>query len=182
MFGLLTSLYTSPKLPSQRPVIADILMTLVSNSLLLINESCLLLVKSAIYNDPLPRDYRDILAQGILAIFSISGVDNSLRQALLLGLLVEFRKVRCEKREGRVAILARDDMLWYLYNLIEEVVEMTGMVGEIVGLQAQELVWESISAGSMEDEMTSKGSWLAWKVCGLLCGVGAINLDQTSRN
>lgn len=113
----------------------------------------------------------------------MTGVDNSLRQALLLGLLVEFRKVRCEKREGRAAILARDDMLWYLYCLIEEVVEMTGMVGEIVGLQAQELVWESISCSVTEEVTTSKGNWLAWKVCGLLCGVGAIKLDrQTTIN
>ena len=180
IFGLLTSLYTSPKLPSQRPVIADILMILVTNTLALINESSLLLIKSAIYNDPLPKDYRDILAQGILTISSINGIDNSLRQALLLVLFLEFRKVRCEKREGRVAILARDDLLWYLYCLIEEVIEMTGMVGEIVGLQAQELVWESISAGSMEEGTTSKGSWLAWKVCGLLCGVGAIKFDMQS--
>ncbi len=108
----------------------------------------------------------------------MTGGDNILRQAILLGLLLEFREVRCEKREGRVAILARDDMLWYVYCLIEEVVEMTGMVGEIVGLQAQELVWESISAGVREEATTSKGSWLAWKVCGLLCGVGAINLEM----
>lgn len=153
-------------------------MTLVTNTLVLINEVCLLLVKSAIYNDPIPKDYRDILAKGILTVCSMRGVDSCLRQAVLSGLLVEFRKVRCEKREGRVAILARDDMLWYLYCLIEEVVEMTGMVEEIVGLHAQELVWEGISGDTMEVRTTSKGSWLTWKVCGLLCGVGAINLDM----
>ena len=178
IFALLTSVYTSPKLPSQRHIIADILMTFVTNILSLINESCLLLVKSAIYNDPSPKDYREILAQGMLTIFSMTGVDNILRQGILLGLLVEFRKVRCEKRTGKVALLARDDMLWYLYSLIEKVVEMTGMVGEIVGLQAQELVWECISAGVREEGTMSKGSWLAWKVCGLLCGIGAINLDM----
>src|SRR5208282_530524 len=152
IFALLTTLYTYPKLSSQRSIIAEIIMSLVTNTLNIINESCLLAIKSVIYNDPFPRDYRDSLSQGITAICSITGIDGSLRQALLLGLLVEFRSVRCEGRQGRVAILARDDMLWYVCSLIEEVVGVTGIVGEIVGMQARELVWESISAGVEGDE------------------------------
>lgn len=156
-------------------------MELITNALYIVNESCYLSTKCIIYNDPFPKDYRDALCQGVLAVCKITGVDNCLRQALLLGLLVEFKKVRCEIREGRVAILARDDMLWYLCTLIELVINVTGIVGEIVGMQARELVWESISAGaSTENEGITKGNWLAWKVCGLLCGVGAIKLDVES--
>lgn len=182
IFALLATLYTSPKLPSQTSVIAQIILNLITNTFLLINESCTLAMRSAVYNDPFPKDYRIPLSQGIMTICHITKVDTSLRQALLLGLLLEFKKVRSEKREGRVAILAKDDMLWYLYRLIEEVVSVTGIVGEIVGLQARELVWESICATGGEEGMT-KGCWLAWKVCGLLCGVGAIKLDlETSMN
>jgi hypothetical protein len=177
IFALLAIQYIAPKIQSQRSVIGQIIMDLTTNTLAIINESCLLAINAAIYNDPFPKDYRDALSQGILTICSIIKVDSSLRQALLLGLIVEFRRVRRESREGRLAVLARDDMLWYLYTLIEEVVNVTGIVGDIIGVQATGLVWEIISTGIRENEGMTKGNWLAWNVCGLLCGVGAIKLD-----
>lgn len=176
VFALLASLSLSPKLKSHhRVVIAEITIDLVTDCLALINESCLLAVKSAIYNDSYPKDYQNPMSNGILAICSVTPKECPLRQALLLALLIEFRNVRCSTREGRVAVLARDDMLWYLCHLIEEVVEQTGLIGEIVTQQAEQLAWESLSV-SGEEELT-KGSWIAWKICGLLCGIGAIKLD-----
>jgi hypothetical protein len=181
VFALLASLYSSPKFKSHhRLVIGEITIDLVTDCLALINESCLLATKSAIYNDPYTKDYRDPLSMGILAICSVTSKDCPLRQTLLLALLIEFRSVRCSRREGRVAVLARDDMLWYLCNLIVEVVELTETVGEIVAQQAERLACECLSVG--EEEMT-KGSWLTWKVCGLLSGIGAIKLDlKTTEN
>jgi len=76
-----------------------------------------------------------------------------------------------------VACLARDDVLWYLCAMIEECVAgMEGGVGEVCARQIQDLMWESLRSDDAEGEM-SKGDWLAWKVCGLLCGVGGFELE-----
>jgi hypothetical protein len=89
-----------------------------------------------------------------------------------LRLLLEIKDVRCGQREGRVAILAKDEMLWYLMFMLENVVVHTKTMGELVNMEAGKLVWESMKGGR-EDGMT-KGNWIAWRVCGLLCGVGVI--------
>ena len=178
LFLLLTQLYSHPKLhPPQPAQVADIILDLVTNTLSLLNELCSLAVKSAIYNEsPLPRDYREVLCRGILALMGSCPVESSLRQGVLLVLVLEFRAVRGSSREGRVACLARDDVLWYLCAMIEECVGGTVEgVGEVCGRQVQELVWESLRSDG-EGEM-SKGDWLAWKVCGLLCGIGGVELE-----
>lgn len=149
----------------------------MTNTLSLINELCSLAVKVAIYDDAPPRDYRDAFCRGILALVGACAVTSPLRQGVLLVLVLEFRAVRGSKREGRVALLARDDALWYLCAMIEECVAgMAGGVGEVCARQIQDLMWESLRSDEGEGEM-SKGDWLAWKVCGLLCGVGGVELE-----
>jgi hypothetical protein len=178
LFALLTTQYTSSKLSSsQQPIVAEIIMDLVVGFLGIIDECCGTLVKSAIYDDPCPKDYRETLTQGILGICSATPLDSPLRQALLLALLGEFKRIRCEKREGRVAILAKDESLWYICYLIEEIVGRTGFVGKLIEMDVQRLIWESISVAG-EEGMT-KGNWIAWKVCGLLGGVGCLTVPES---
>jgi hypothetical protein len=174
LFALLATQYTSSKLSStQHHVMGEIIMDLVVSFLGIIDDCCSLFVKSAIYNEPCPKDYRDTLAEGIIAICSATPMDSPIRQALLLALLLELKQVRCSTREGNVAILARDDQLWYLCYMIEEVIRLTGFVGKLIEMEVQQLIWESISIG--EEGMT-KGSWITWKVCGLLGGVGGLSM------
>jgi hypothetical protein len=175
LFALLATQYTSSKLStSQHHVMGEIIMDLVVSLLGIIDNCCSLFVKSAIYNEPCPKDYRDTLAEGIIAICSATPMDSPIRQALLLALLLEFKQIRCSTREGNVAILARDDQLWYLCFMIEEVIGLTGFVGKLIEMEVQQLIWESISIG--EEGMT-KGNWITWKVCGLLGGVGGLSIS-----
>ena len=171
LFLLLAQLYSHPKLTTPQPAqVADIILHLVSNTLSLLNDLCSLAVKSAIYNDPLPRDYRDALFRGILALVGGCPATSPLRQRVLLVLVLEFRVEKGSNREGRVACLARDDVLWYLCAMIEECVAGTSefKVSVICAKQVQKLAWEGLR--SEGGEMT-KGDWLAWKVCSLLCGI-----------
>jgi hypothetical protein len=54
--------------------------------------------------------------------------------------------------------------------MIEEVVGWTGFMGKLIKVEVQQLIWEGILVGG-EDEMR-RGNWIAWKLCGVLCGVG----------
>lgn len=104
------------------------------------------------------------------------GPTSELRGGVLLVLMLEFRAVRNSRREGRVACLARDDVLWYLCAMIEECVAgMEGGVSDVCARQVRDLMWESFT-GENGMEM-SKGDWLAWKVCGLVCGVGGVGFE-----
>ena len=177
LFLLLAQLYSHLKLtPAQVAQVADIILNLVTNTLSLLNDLCALAVKSAIYNEPLSRDYRDAFCRGILALVGGRPATSPLRQGVLLVLILNFRAARGSNREGRVACLARDDVLWYLYAMMEECVSGTGgmVVGAICAKQVQKLVWESLRSESGE---MSKGDWLAWKVCGLLCGIGGVEVE-----
>jgi hypothetical protein len=127
------------------------------------------------YNDAPAKDYRTTLTQGVLALCSPTLPDCALRQALLLRLLLDIKDVRCGQAEGRVSVLARDEMLWYLMFMLENVVVETKIVGDLVRMEAGKLVWESMK-GRKDDGMT-KGNWIAWRVCDLLCGVGVIQMD-----
>jgi hypothetical protein len=84
------------------------------------------------------------------------------------------RDLRCLPREGRVAVLARDEMLWYLLFMIEHVIVQTGRVGELVKREAERVLWDTIS-GSRDEGMT-KGNWIAWRTCDLICGVGGLQM------
>jgi hypothetical protein len=88
---------------------------------------------------------------------------------------LDIKDVRCGQAEGRVSVLARDEMLWYLMFMLENIVVQTKIVGDLVRMEAGKLVWESMK-GRKDDGMT-KGNWIAWRVCDLLCGVGVIQMD-----
>jgi len=167
IFALLTSLSTSSKLSSdQRYLTRDILMILVEKTLRLLHESCNLAAPNPV------TDFRECLARGIATVCHVAEPGSFLRQALLLKLLEEFKRVRCAVAEGDAGLLAQDDMLWYLHNLIGEAVEMVGDVEGLVRKRVEVLVWEILS-----DEVIStvKGNWITWSVGGLICGIEGIS-------
>jgi hypothetical protein len=175
IFSLLGTVYSSPKLTtSQRSVISEIIIEIVGKCLSIIDTSCILLIKNAIYNDSQHGDYRGILATGILGLCLSTNAECPLRQSLLLRLLLEMRDLRCLAREGRVAVLARDEMLWYLLFMVEHVIVKTGRVGELVKREAGRVVWDTISGA--RDEGVTKGNWIAWRTCDLICGVGGLQM------
>ena len=169
IFALLTSLCTSPKLFSdQRYVTRDILMTLVEQTLRLLHESCTLATPNPV------TSFRECLARGIATVCHVAEPGSFLRQALLLKLLEEFKRVRCAVAEGEAGLLGNDDVLWYLHNLIGEAVEMVGDVEGLVRKRVDVLVWEILS-----DEVIStvKGNWITWSVGGLICGIEGISQE-----
>ena len=178
VFLLLAQLYLHPKLTSlQQAQVADIILDLVVNTLCLVNDLCAQAIKSAIYNDPpLPLDYREAFSRGILALVGACSLTSPLRQRVILVLVLEFRAVRCSEREGKVAVLTRDDVLWYLCAMIEECVTEWGLVEGVWTRQVRELVWESLS--SDDSGGMSKSNWLAWRVCGLVCGIGGVDVEM----
>lgn len=180
IYALLITLYSSTKLsPSQTPVVAELIMDLVTNCLTLIDDICTSVVRATLNKPAYPKDYRRHLCSGILTLCTLTPIDSPFRQALLMCLLLEFQAVRSSRREGQIEMQARDDYLWYLYCLIEEIVIRTRRLGKLVVLQAQELIRESISSGG--EEGLEKGGWLVWKICGLLCESGAVKLEVQSK-
>jgi hypothetical protein len=171
IFALLATLYSSEKLsPHQLPILSEIIMDLVGECLSYINISYTNFINAAVFNESYPQDYRESILQGILTLCSITLSTSPIRQALLLCLFLEFQAVQCSVRQGRVAILARDDVLWYLSIMIEEVIMRTGFVKDVVKKKCEKLIWECMSIGEKES-ITTKASWITWKVYGLLCGI-----------
>jgi hypothetical protein len=163
-FALLTSLSTSTKLtPEQRGMMRDILLHLVEQTLHLIHESCLKVLSG---KTPF-TDLREHLARGIATVSHVAESTGSLRQAVLLELLSEFKRVRWTTAEGEVELLAKDDAMLYLCNLMAESVESIGEVDGLWRKKIEGLVWEILS-----DEVVStvKGNWIVWCVAGLLLG------------
>jgi hypothetical protein len=164
VFALLTSLSTSSKLSSeQRGMMGDILLRLIEQTLHLIHESCVNVLSAT---TPF-TDLREHLARGIATVCHVAESTGSLRQVVLLELLSELKRVRCAPAEGEVELLAKDDTMLYLHNLIAEAVESIGEVEGIVRKRIEGLVWEILS-----DEVVStvKGNWMTWCVGGLLLG------------
>lgn len=163
-FGLLTTISTSSKLSlEQRGMMRDIILRLIEQTLHLIHESC---VKVLSAKTPF-TDLREHCARGIATVSHVAESHGPLRQAVLLELLSELKRVRCTPAEGEVELLAKDDMMLYLYNLIAESVETLGEGGGIWRKKIEGLVWEILS-----DEVVStvKGNWIVWCVAGLLLG------------
>jgi len=151
------------------PTFSEITMDLVSDFISLLKDLVSLSAKSNSTGEA-PIDYRDSLVQGVLAICTVTPTDSPIRQALLLCLLVEFREVRCAESEDGVDGGVGDKILWYLHLMIEQVVCSTEKLSPLIAMQAEQLIWDSLSK-KREEEMT-KANWLTWKVCGLLCGIG----------
>ena len=169
IFALLTSLSTSPKLSSnQQYMTRDILMTLVEQTLRLVHDTC---TKALAGPNPFTQ-LRESLACGIATVCHAAEPKSFVRQGLLLKFLAEFKRVRCVVTEKEVGLLAKDDMLWYLHNLIGEVVEMVGEVEGFVRKRIEDLMWEILSA---EVISTVKGNWITWSVGGLICGIEGIS-------
>jgi hypothetical protein len=177
IFALLGTLYSSPLLnPTNQRILGEIITDLVSDVLHIIKDSCTTFVTCSLYNFTQPQDYRFLLSNAILALTRPVRPDSSLRQALLLRLLLELKAVRCSAAEGRVAMLARDEMLWYLQFMIEEFVAKTGKVGDLVSMQCERVVWDLFVQG--REEGMTVGNWVVWRVCGLLGGIGVLKLDK----
>ena len=180
IYALLITLYSSTKLSHcQTPIVAELIMDLVTNCVTLIDDICTFVVRATLNKTVYPKDYRRHLCNGILTLCTLTPIDSPFRQALLMCLLLEFQAVRSSRRDGQVEIQARDDCLWYLYCLVEEIIIRTRRLGKLVVLQAQELIRESISSGG--EEGLERGGWLVWKICGLLCGSGAVKLEVQSK-
>jgi len=152
------------------PAFSEITMDLVSDFISLLKDISSRCAKSNSTSEATPMDYRQSLFQGVLAICTLTPAESPIRQALLLCLLVEFQEVRCLESEDVLGEGARDEILWYLHLMIEEVVRCTGKLSPLIAMQAEQLIWDSLSK-KREEEMT-KANWLTWKVCGLLCGIG----------
>jgi hypothetical protein len=162
VFALLTSLSSSSKLsPEQRGMMGDILMRLIERTLHLIHESCVKALSGTAHF----TDLREHLSRGIATVCHVAESKGCLRQAVLLELLSEFKRVRCAPPEGEVGLLAKDDMMLYLYNLIAEAIEGVAGVEGVLRKRIEGLVWEILS-----DEVVStvKGNWITWCAAGLL--------------
>lgn len=94
----------------------------------------------------LAGENRDILARGLLVIFSVTARDCPLRQALIYWLIREYRSRKDEEEDG---------MRWCMWCMLEEGVEKTRWVCQAAGVEMERLVergdeqvrkiWEKIS-------------------------------------
>jgi hypothetical protein len=92
---------------------------------------------------PLAGEYKDILARGVLVIYSATTRDSPLRQALMYCLIREYAQSEDE------------EMKWCLYYMLEEGIKSTGWVCHSVGMELERLsesgdtlirkLWERIS-------------------------------------
>jgi len=73
-------------------------------------------------------EYKDILARGLLVIFSVTERSSPLRQILIRCLVTEYSS--CDDEEMR----------WWLYWMLEEGVVNTGCVCDTVGREMERLV------------------------------------------
>ena len=88
-------------------------------------------------------EYKDILARGVLVIYSATTRDSPLRQALMYCLIREYDQSKDE------------EMKWCLYYMLEEGIKSTGWVCHSVGTELERLsqrgdilvrkLWERIS-------------------------------------
>lgn len=152
----------------------NILITLVEKTLHLIHESCLkALTTSVAFNN-----LREPLARGIATVCHAAEPMSHLRHTVLLELLAELKRVRSAEVEGEVSLLAKDDMLWYLQNLIGEVVELVGPVEGIVRHRIEESMWEILSDEAI---CTVKGCWITWCVGGIVCGIANLEYNRSEK-
>jgi hypothetical protein len=174
IFILLTKLYSSSKLTTaQRCIMGDIIIDLVKTSLGIITDTTNMLITSILKNGLVPPDFREAIARGIHSICLVSPRASPLRQSLLLCLFLEFGSTWRSTREEKEKILCRTEILTYIHYIIEIVVEKTGSVKDISKGEVKKLVQEV--AGSCGLEGMQLNNILAWKVCGLICGIEGVN-------